>query len=464
MLSQRAARELVAERLFPLFTEEKHKLDAIDAWYRWQHEPLRLPARASSEHRWLADLARTPWLGLVVTTVAQALYVDGYRSPEQRDNATAWRIWESNDLDWRQVAVHRAALAYGLSYVTVMPGNDANGRRSVLRGVSPRRMIAVYGEPAEDEWPLYALSVTEQGNRWLLRLIDEDAVHYLSIGAGGDAPEYVEARAHGAGVCPVVRFTNSLDLDGRADGEVVPFIPLAQRINKTTYDRLLTQHFNSWKVRTIAGIDIETTAGGDGDAEPTQTDVDETLLKLRQNDILTAQDHETKFGTLDETPLDGFVRAYESDIETLAAVAQVPATSLTGKVANLSAEAIAELRAGLTQKCAERQRGFGAAHAQALRLGAHLEGDEVAATDFRSRVTWQDMQVRSLSQAADALGKVAQMLGVPPRALWSRIPGVEKADVDEWEAMAAESDGLAGLSALLGQPSPTEPSANGAGR
>ena len=69
--------------------------------------------------------------------------------------------------------------------------------------------------------------------------------------------------------------------------------------------------------------------------------------------------------------------------------------------------------------------------------------------DFRARATWQDTQVRSLSQAADALGKVATMLGVPPRALWSRIPGVEKADVDEWEALAAEGDAFAGLTDLL---------------
>lgn len=446
MLSQGDARDLVVERLFPLFSEERHRLDIIDAWYRWQHESLKLPRRASAEHRWLADLARTPWLGLVVTTVAQALYVDGYRSPEERDNATAWQIWEANDFDWRQIAIHRAALAYGSSYVTVLPGTDANGRRSLLRGVSPRRMVAVYGEPAEDEWPIYALGATKQNSRWLLRLIDEDAVHYLDIGAGGDDPQYIEYREHGAGVCPVVRYTNNLDLDGRADGEVEPFIPLAQRINKTTYDRLLTQHFNSWKIRTIAGIDVESSAGV---AEPTQADIDAAKLKLRQEDILTAQDADTKFGTLDETPLDGFVRAHESDVETLAAVAQVPTTSLTGKVANLSAEAIAELRAGLTQKCTERQRSFGAAHAQALRLGAHLEGDEIAAGDFRSRVTWQDMQVRSLSQAADALGKVAQMLGVPPRALWSRIPGVEKADVDEWEALAAEGDAFAGLNDML---------------
>src|SRR5262245_6371666 len=137
MLSQADTLELVHDRLYPMFTTEKTRLDTIDDWYRWKHEPLNLPPRASQEPRWRAELSRTPWLGLVVTTVAQAMYVDGYRSPDQRENATAWSTWEANDFDARQIAVHRAALAYGQAYVKVLPGTDADGRRSVMRGISP---------------------------------------------------------------------------------------------------------------------------------------------------------------------------------------------------------------------------------------------------------------------------------------------------------------------------------------
>lgn len=256
MLNQSAATELVHDRLFPMWNAERTRLEDIDAWYRWDHKPLTLPRNASTEHKWLAELAKTPWLNLVVTTVAQAMFVDGYRSPENRDNAGPWETWQRNDFDTRQTAIHRAALAYGLAYVTVMPGQDATGPRSVLRGVSPRKMLAVYQDPAEDDWPMYALRGDAQGSKWMLRLYDEEAVYFVSCGNDGTDFEFIESRIHDTGVCPVVRYTNQLDLDGRADGEVAPLIPLAQRINKTSYDRLLTQHFNSWKVRTIAGIDI----------------------------------------------------------------------------------------------------------------------------------------------------------------------------------------------------------------
>lgn len=459
MLSQAAALELVRDRLHPMLNEERERLTRIDAWYRWDHEELKLPRVASDEHRWLAELARTPWLNLVVTTVAQAMYVDGYRSPEVRDNAGPWSTWQANAFDSRQVAIHRAALAYGLAYVLVTPGTDRDGARSVMRGLTPLKTLAVYADPASDDWPMYALRAESAGPAsWLLRLYDEEAVYFIGVDLnrpGSDGGyRFIESRVHGAGVCPVVRYANQLDLSGRADGEVAPLIPLAQSINKTKYDRLLTQHFNSWKVRTVAGIDAEA-----GDLSPQTGETTEQTAErvaqqrmqvLRQSDLLVAKDADTKFGTLDETPLEGFVRAYDSDVETLAGVAQVPATSLNGKVANLSADAIAELRAGLTQKVFERQMSFGASHSQALRLAARLEGDDLSADDVMARVTWQDTQVRSMSQAADALGKYASMLGVPVKALWARIPGVTKLDVDEWEQMAAEGDAFANLAGLLG--------------
>jgi hypothetical protein len=55
-------------------------------------------------------------------------------------------------------------------------------------------------------------------------------------------------------------------------------------------------------------------------------------------------------------------------------------------------------------------------------------------------VSWQDTEVRSMAQAADALGKMAQMLGVPVEALWERIPGVTQIDITNWKTMVAAGD------------------------
>lgn len=446
MLSQSALLGLVKDNLWPQFEKERERLERVDRWYRWNPEDPQLPRGATTELKYLLQLSKTPWLNLVVTTVAQTLYVDGYRSPESSDLSPLWRTWQANKFNARQVAIHRGALAYGHAYATAFPGEDASGPRAVLRGISPRRMMAFYADPAEDDWPMYALQADPQKDGWMVRVIDEEAIYFLSLTTEGE-PTYIEYREHGTGVVPVVRYANQIDLDGRTPGEVEPLIPLAARINKTDYDRLLTQHFNSWKVRTVAGL---------AEFADDEEQANRKKLKLRQDDFLIAEDPDTKFGTLDETPLDGFIKAKDSDVETLAALAQVPATALNGKAINISAEALAELRAGLMQKAYERQVSFGESHAQLLRLAAAQEGRADLADDVMAEVTWQDMQVRSMAQAADALGKYAQMLGVPARALWGKIPGVTKSDVDEWEKMAAEGDALANLTALLDQQAATD--------
>jgi hypothetical protein len=123
-----------------------------------------------------------------------------------------------------------------------------------------------------------------------------------------------------------------LDLEARADGEVDPYIAVAGRINQTVADRLIVQRFASWKVRTITGM-----------AKPDDlSEADQAKMRLKIEDILIAEDPDTKFGVLPETGLQGFVEARDADIHDLAAVTQIPPYALlTGKMSNLSADALA---------------------------------------------------------------------------------------------------------------------------
>src|SRR5688572_5932115 len=130
MLDRKSAIELVKDRLFPLWDGQREHLDRIDCWYRWQHEDIDLPRGATAELKRLARLSKTPWLQLVVTAAAQAMYVDGYRSrldaelvdadgdatgddPDTTEaiNSPPWRAWLANGMDRRQIALHRAMLA-----------------------------------------------------------------------------------------------------------------------------------------------------------------------------------------------------------------------------------------------------------------------------------------------------------------------------------------------------------------
>lgn len=405
--------ELANDVLLPGWMQERCSLDLIDKWHRWEPDALRdkIPSYATSEHRNLAKISETPFLQLVVTTVAQQLVAETFRSSRSIDMEAVVAPWNRNRFHSRQRAVYRASLAYGYSYATAMPGDSG----SVLRGRSPRDLYAVYGDVVEDEYPMYYL--LNKGNHKYV--VDEEKVYILGDDRGKLV--FIEERVHGVGVAPAVRYSNQIDLEGRTPGEVEPYVQVAERINKTTYDRMLIQHFNSWKVRTATGLDMPTD----------EAERERVKILLRQGDILTGEEGVT-FGTLDETSPDGLIKATDEDVKILAVVTQTPVHALTGDLVNLSADAIAESRAMADLKVNERKVGFGDSNEQLLRLAAHIEGRHEDAADFSLRTDWADLQSRSMNQAADALGKMATMLKIPVELLWDRIPTITPDIAKAW--------------------------------
>lgn len=429
-----------AAEILRRFKVELKRIDRIDRYLRGDHDKPYTPRTANREYKLLQERSVSNWLPLVIDVKAQTLYVEGYRVSAGADVADPeaegpWeRLWQPNGMDSRQAAIYRTAFAYGMSYVKVLPGDPV----PVIRGVSPRRMLAVYEDPAEDIWPVYALQVNPVGDTWKLRLYDNGDVHHLTVGATGEKPEHAgKVESHDAGVCPIVRYSDRPDLEGRCRGEIEPLIPMQDRINQTGFDLLVAQTYGSFKVRWITGM--ATPVGADGKAITT---VEQSIRRF-----LTSPDKDTKFGQLDETSLSGFLESLDLSVRHMAAITQVPPHALLGQMANLSAEALAAAESGLTRQGEEFRHGFGESHEQTIRLAAHLAGDEATAKDDSGEVIWRDTEARSMAATADALGKLATMLGVPPKALWPMIPGVTQTDVARWESMVEEG----GVQQLLAQ-------------
>jgi len=64
----------------------------------------------------------------------------------------------ANQMQARQVAIHRAALTYGHAYASALLGTALDGSdQAVLRGWSPRRCLALYEDSVSDDWARYAL-------------------------------------------------------------------------------------------------------------------------------------------------------------------------------------------------------------------------------------------------------------------------------------------------------------------
>lgn len=438
-LSESQARDAAAAILAARKGDEA-RLDRIDRYIRGEHDRPWQPKSAGREYLALADRARTNWLPLVVDVLAQDLIVEGYRLPDDPHNAAPWAHWQANGLDARQLGVHRATAGYGWSYGVVLPGLGA----PVIRGYSPRRMVALYDDPTDDEWPTVAGLVIPQprGRGLRMRLYDDLAVYELAAPADSDRLELAAGapKLHQLGVCPVVRFVNRFDLDGRPVSEVEPLIPMQDRINETVFGLLMAQTYAAFRQRWATGLAIPTDPVTGEPVEPFSAAVDR---------LWHATDPAVKFGEFQQTDLSGHLSSLEAGIRHLAAVSQTPPQALSVPISNLSAEALAALQQGHERKVSERKALLGQAWKQVFRLAALAAGDPPESADPRARVIWRDTEARSLAQTVDALGKLAQMLGVPPQALWERVPGVTTTEVEEWRALAAQGDPLAQLSAVL---------------
>ncbi|AER26068.1 portal protein [Mycobacterium phage Skinny] len=434
-LSTKGLSEYITKKLYPVFQQERMRLERLELWGTGRQPEVR-PLKRNTERAVLQRMARTAWLPLAISTFAQQMVVDGYRKEGDAENyKAAWESWLRNKMSMQQLAINRATMIFGYSFVRVTDGAVEEGGEqgpqkksmAVMRAVSPMDFFALYEDAYLDEYPKYGFERLPNGNyRFWLPKGDYYKVTYkdgkFTVGDLVTTPY---------GVPPFVRYVNQIDLRGRCWGDVEPVIDLAARIDKTAFDRLMVQHFNSFKVRWATGLEQADTPEG----------VQEDKIRIGNEDILIASDVQAKFGTLDETQMGGFIEAYKADLETFAAVMQLP-PNLFGQVVNVTGDALDGARRQTYQRLFEKQTVMSESHGQVMRLAALIEGREDDADDFMARITWQDVEVRSLAQFADAWGKIVTQLGVPKWAAWSKIPGVEQSEVDGWREHALDDDPL----------------------
>jgi len=413
-----------ASNLRDLQAGERSALDEVRRYWKGrQRLPRTIPqAGVPREVKALALMSRVNVLEIVVESLSQSLFVEGFRAPREADNIAVWNTWQANKMDARQSGMHRAAIAYGVAYTLVLPGDPL----PVIRGLSPRSLTAQYAD--DPDWPVYAL---ERRTAEDYRLYDADAVYQLK---GSGRLEHINTQEHGLGVTPVVRYLEVEDLDREDEpsddmsssrsnkrlnaGQVAPLMTLQDQIDETTFNLLVAQHFGAFRQRVIMGW-----------VPPTK----EEGLQASAQRVWTFEDAETKVAEFGQTELKGYLESRQATLRHAASLSQTPAHELIGELVNLSAEALAAAEAGRDRKIADRQTLLGESHEQMFTLVGKLVSEAVPVD---AQVIWRDTSARAFGAVVDALGKLAQMLEVPVEELWDRVPGATQQDVQRWRASA----------------------------
>lgn len=446
---------------FEAWQRSTNKAAMLNLWARGEHSLPLVPHSASPEYRELRDVSPTPWGRLLIGSVTQALAVTNqYRVGDEvgpdgevaASTKTFEQVWKPNGMLSKQGSLYRAALGQNQAYIVTLPGRRPHTDLPTARmfGMPATKMAAFYDAEGEDEFARFAIWGEVQnprgGDPYLtMRVYDEEAVYFLECKLDGSDMTFVSYEPHDVGVTPVHRLSPQIDLEGRTTGEVEPFIPLLRRLDQDTFDRLVVQRFNSWKVRYIAGM-----------AKPgTEEEKQAAARMLKVADLLISDQSDTKFGTLDGSDIEPYIKAHDADVQDLAAVSQTPPHHLLGQIANLSADALAAAEASLMRKVGEYQLSFAQTWDQALRSCAFILAKDYGqeyideALDYSTEIRWREAEQRSLSQAADALGKVADQLEVPVDMLWEQLPFWKKEDTDRAKAIIEQRSGDALLMQFL---------------
>jgi hypothetical protein len=477
----------LADMLYEQFERERQELDVLRQYVVGkQGLPLVIPGDAPLEVREMARISRINIIAIVVNALVESLFVDNMRAvddpaaPEldasvieraeaeieaesESDDVVRqiWDVWQANKLDRGQSGLYRAVFTYGYGYMLVTAGIP----KPVVRPVSPRMMTAMYG--SDPDWPEYALE-KRRGGRW--DLIEQTHVYELGRNEKDGKFSLLGEREHGLSYCPVIRYVDAEDLDlddepswpqqfggSRAGqrvmteivaGQVAPLMTLQDQQDVTTFGLLSAQWYSAFRQRWIIGWTPESRTA---------------KISAAASQMWTFEDSpdDIKIGEFSETQLEGYLRSRDATARFAATLSQTPVHELIGELVNLSAEALAAAEAGRDRKVDLRKTGFGESHEQMAGAVGDLLNIEVP-EDIET--VWRDTSARAFGALVDGLGKLAQMLEIPPEALWERVPGATRQEIIKWKAARREGDAMAGLTRLLDQQAtpPTQP-AIGAG-
>ena len=385
--AEQAAILNAAKVLTDRYAEASARNEILDAYYRGDPPLGNVPARLTQKFREMQLMSRSNWCGLVVDVVDERLRIDAIRSTtEPVLDETLWAYWTANNMDLRASQVHTEALKLGYCYVSVWPGETPGDPPRIL-GESPRSTYVetdaathepkeairiwfdrntgyLYGDYTTPTAQYRLVSSQPMGDETKMRmwahhvypLMDFEGVLWRFR----DDTDAVLPNA--TGKLPYVVFSARPDLLGQHHSEIEGLLPIQDRINRTTFDRLVTQETTAFPQRWITGIDIPVDPNTGEPREPFDQAVDR---------VWTLNAPDGKFGQFPQSSPEGYLPANTADIQAMATQSRTPPHYLIAGMGQFpSGESVRATEYGLTRKISSRQLAFGDPWGDVMRLCA----------------------------------------------------------------------------------------------
>ena len=444
-----------------LFEQKQVDLKDAKAYYESQRRPDAIGIAVPQEMR--ALLAHVGYPRLYVDSIAERQELEGFRvGGADSADVEMWDWWQANDLDIEATLGHTDALIYGRSYITVAapdPSLDFNvdpdvplirvePPTSLYASIDPRTKTvtqairAVYDDAGSDVIAA-TLYLPDQTIQWV-----KQSSAWAVLGQVN----------HGMAMVPVIPIPNRTSLsDLYGTSEITPELrSVTDAAARILMDMQGTAEIMAIPQRLIFGV------------KPEDLGVDpETGAKLYDAyiaRILAFEDPDAKATQFSAAELRNFVEALDALDRKAAAYTGLPPQYLSTSSQNpASAEAIRSSEARLVKKAERKNKIFGGAWEQAMRVAYKaMKGGDVPPEYYRMESIWRDPSTPTYAAKADAASKLyAGGLGVIPKERARIDMGYSIAERIEMQGWDETENPVAQMASMLSTPGARQaPAAN----
>jgi hypothetical protein len=447
--------EKVRDEMINAFEQRQAGLKDAKAYYDAERRPDAIGVAVPPEMRKL--LSHVGYPRLYVDSIAERQELEGFRmGGADEADAELWDWWKANNLDVEAPLGHTDALMYGRTYITVAapdPKLDLNVDPDVplIRVEPPTGLHAVIDPRTREVTQAIRVVYTE----------DQTAVIAATLYTPEDTIQWVKEQGqwkvlsrvkHGMMLVPVIPLHNRTRLsDLYGTSEITPELrSVTDAAARILMDMQGTAEIMAIPQRLLFGVKPE-----DIGVDP-QTG--EKLFDAYVARILAFEDVDAKAQQFTAAELRNFVDALDALDRKAAAYTGLPPQYLSFSSDNpASAEAIKSSESRLVKKVERKNRIFGGAWEQAMRVAYKaIKGGDIPPEMYRLETVWRDPSTPTYASKADAAAKLyANGMGVIPRERARIDMGYSITEREEMRVWDQQESPVAQLGAMYGGTPPT---------
>lgn len=401
--------------------QEKPVLKLLDSYYEGEQPLSYLAPELQAEMDERIRQVVVNWPQLVVDSLEERLDVEGFRFPgEAEADEELWRIWQANRLDSQSHQGHLDAFVMKRSYV--ITGARESDPKTPLITVESAMDVYAEHEPRTG-------AVSAAVKRWCEAYEGKAPIEYATLylpnatspwvkdpsGAWVMDPER-ERDEHELGEVPVVPLANRARLKNPGGvSELKAVIPLSDAACKIATDMMVSAEYHATPRRVAFGFGEEDFTDADGRPVSAFSRIIGRVWATERRRG-SGEDGGADVVQFPEAQLRNFHDTLNQLARLVASLAGLPPHFLGYATENpASADAIRSSESRLVKRAERRQREWGEAWEQVMRLALRIRDGVWDPRVLSLETIWRDASTPTIAQKADAAVKLHTAKIVPLR-------------------------------------------------